>query len=162
MGKAADVGGNAREAPVTETCRIINTTPERIFAVLADGWSYASWVVGAAHIRSVDADWPAVGTRIHHRVGPWPLQINDQTSVRTVEPDSVLELNAQMWPLGAGIVRIWLEPLSSASTRVHMAETLTSGIGRVLPDAVQALLLRPRNAEALQRLDDIAVHRESR
>jgi hypothetical protein len=43
-----------------------------------------------------------------------------------------------------------------------MAETLTSGIGRVLPDAVQALLLRPRNAEALQRLDDIAVHRESR
>ena len=124
--------------------------------------SYASWVVGVAHIRSVDADWPAVGTRIHHRVGPWPLQINDQTSVRTVEPDSVLELDAQMWPLGAGIVRIWLEPVSSASTRVHMAETLTSGIGRVLPDAVQALLLRPRNAEALQRLDDIAVHRESR
>jgi hypothetical protein len=43
-----------------------------------------------------------------------------------------------------------------------MTETLTSGIGRLLPDPTQALLIRPRKAEALRRLDDIAVHRESR
>jgi uncharacterized protein YndB with AHSA1/START domain len=147
---------------LTETCRTINTTPERIFAVLADGWSYASWVVGAAHIRDVDPGWPAAGTRIHHRVGPWPLQIDDQTVVRKVEPGTFLELDAQMWPLGAAIIRLRLEPVSATSTRVHMAETLTSGIGRLLPRAIQALLLRPRNAEALRRIDDIAVHRESR
>ncbi|MFI5894988.1 SRPBCC family protein [Actinoplanes sp. NPDC051513] len=145
-----------------ETCRTVSTTPERVFAVLADGWSYASWVVGAAHIRDVDAGWPAVGTRVHHRVGLWPLHINDQTVVRAVETGKTLELDAQMWPLGAAMIRIWLEPVSATSTRIHMAETLTSGIGRLLPDAVQSLLLRPRNAEALRRLDDIAVHRESR
>jgi polyketide cyclase/dehydrase/lipid transport protein len=147
---------------LTETRRTINTTPERIFAVLADGWSYGSWVVGAAHIRDVDAGWPAVGTRVHHRIGPWPLQINDQTVVRACEPGKMLQLDAQMWPVGAAAIRVWLEPVSPTSTRVHMAETLTSGIGRLLPDTVQALLLRPRNAEALRRLDDIAVHRESR
>jgi hypothetical protein len=147
---------------LTETRRTINTTPERIFAVLADGWSYGSWVVGAAHIRDVDAGWPAVGTRVHHRIGPWPLQINDQTVVRACEPGKMLQLDAQMWPVGAAAIRVWLEPVSPTSTRVHMAETLTSGIGRLLPDIVQALLLRPRNAEALRRLDDIAVHRESR
>lgn len=147
---------------MTETRRTINTTPERIFAVLADGWSYASWVVGAAHIRDVDVGWPAVGTRVHHQVGLWPLQINDETVVRAVEPGKILELDAQMWPLGAAIIRIRLEPVSPTSTRIHMTETLTSGIGRLLPDPTQALLIRPRNAEALRRLDDIAVHRESR
>jgi hypothetical protein len=147
---------------LTETCRTINTTPERIFAVLADGWSYASWVVGAAHIRDVDAGWPAVGTRIHHRVGPWPLQLDDQTMVRSLKPGKALELDAQMWPLGAAVIRLWLEPVSATSTRIHMDETLTSGIGRLLPKVVQAPLLRSRNAEALRRIDDIAVHRESR
>ncbi|RZU53943.1 polyketide cyclase/dehydrase/lipid transport protein [Krasilnikovia cinnamomea] len=144
---------------MSETCHTVNTTPDRIFAVLADGWSYASWVVGAAHIRDVDASWPAVGARIHHRVGPWPLQINDKTVVRAVEPGRFLELDAQMWPLGAAVVQIRLEPVSATATRVRMAETLSSGIGRLLPDAVQAVLMRPRNAEALRRLDDIAVHR---
>ena len=146
---------------MTETCRIVGTTPDRVFAVLADGWSYASWVVGAAHIRDVDPAWPAVGSRIHHRIGPWPLQINDETVVRAVEPDRLLELAAHMWPVGSAVVRVSLELVAPASTRVRMAETLTSGVGRVVPDAVQALLLRPRNAEALRRLDDIAVHRET-
>jgi len=144
---------------VSETRKVIDTTPERIFAVLADGWSYASWVVGAAHIRDVDAGWPAVGSRIHHKVGPWPLQLNDQTTVRAMEPDRLLELDARMWPIGKAIVRITLEPVSAASTRVTMAESIVSGAGHLLPEAVQTVLLRPRNAEALERLSDIAVHR---
>lgn len=65
-----------------EVCRTIRTSAEQIFAVLADGWSYASWVVGAAHIRAVDEGWPAVNTRVHHRVGPWPMQLNDRTATR--------------------------------------------------------------------------------
>jgi uncharacterized protein YndB with AHSA1/START domain len=145
---------------VSETRKVIDTTPERIFAVLADGWSYASWVVGAAHIRDVDAGWPAVGSRIHHKVGPWPVQINDQTTVRAVEPDRLLELDARMWPIGKAIVRVTLEPVSATSTRVTITESIVSGAGHLLPEAVQAVLLRPRNAEALDRLADIAVHRD--
>lgn len=41
-----------------------------VFAILADGWLYASWVVGAAHIRAVDEGWPDVGSRIHHNIAP--------------------------------------------------------------------------------------------
>jgi uncharacterized protein YndB with AHSA1/START domain len=147
---------------VIETWRIIDAAPERVFAVLADGWSYASWVVGAAHIRDVDAEWPAAGARIHHRVGPWPLQLDDQTTVRRVERDRLLELDAQMWPVGAALIRLRLEPVSGQATRIHMGEVLTSGVGRLLPGPVQALVLRPRNAEALRRLDDLAVHRGPR
>src|SRR5690606_23262165 len=43
--------------------------PERVEAVLADGWTYSDWVVGTAHIRDVDSDWPAPGSRIHHKAG---------------------------------------------------------------------------------------------
>lgn len=144
-----------------ETCRIVGTSAKHIFAVLADGWSYSSWVVGAAHIRDVDRGWPAVGSRVHHRVGPWPVQINDITVVRAMEPDRLLELDARMWPLGAAVIRMELEPVSAGATRVRMEETLTSGAARLLPRPVQFALLRPRNVEALRRLDDIAVHRES-
>jgi len=142
--------------------RVIGTSAERIFAVLADGWSYASWVVGAAHIRDVDDSWPEVGARVHHRVGPWPLQINDKTTVRAMAPNRMLEVDARMWPVGAARVRLELEPLSADRTRVRMAEAIVSGPAGVLPVAAQALLLRPRNAEALHRLDDLAVHREGR
>lgn len=145
-----------------ETVRVVGTSPDRIFAVLADAWSYASWVVGAAHIRDVDPDWPAVGSKVHHRVGPWPLQIDDVSVVRAVEKDRMLDLDAQLWPLGAARIRLELVPVGPARTRVCMAEILSSGVGRVLPRVVQAPLLRARNAEALRRLDDIAVHREGR
>ena len=37
--------------------------------MLSDGWSYATWVVGAARIRDVDDGWPTVGTKIHHPSG---------------------------------------------------------------------------------------------
>jgi hypothetical protein len=147
---------------MAETSRVIGATPEQIFAVLADGWSYASWVVGAAHMRDVDPSWPAVGSRLHHRVGPWPVNIDDRTVVRAVVPDRMLELDARVWPLGAALVRLTLEPLDADRTRVRMEETLCSTLARKVPDIVQAALIVPRNRESLARLDDIAVHRNKR
>jgi len=144
---------------MAETSRIIGTSAERIFAVLADGWSYASWVVGAAHMRDVDPSWPAPGSRLHHRVGPWPVNIDDQSVVRSMIPDRMLELEARVWPLGAALVRLTLEPIDPLRTRVRMEESLCSTMWRKVPDIVQAALLVPRNQESLARLDDIAVHR---
>jgi uncharacterized protein YndB with AHSA1/START domain len=150
-------GGN-----VTETERVIDATPEQVFAVLADGWSYASWVVGAAHMRDVDASWPAVGSRLHHRVGPWPFNINDRTVVRAVTPGRLLELDARAWPVGSATVRIRLEPVDGGGrTRVRLTEWLSSPLGSKLPATVQAALLVPRNKESLARLEDLAVHREA-
>ncbi|MEU5551839.1 SRPBCC family protein [Micromonospora sp. NPDC047793] len=143
-----------------EVHRTIRTPPERIFAVLADGWSYASWVVGAAHIRAVDAGWPAVGTRVHHRLGPWPLQINDRTVVGEMEPNRLLELEAHAGPLGIARVRLTLENISDTTTRIRMGWMAVSGAARYIPEAVLSLMLRPRNSETLHRVDDLAVHRE--
>ena len=55
-----------------------------------DGWNYADWVVGAVHVRSVDPNWPAPGSRVHHRLGAWPLTINDATEVTSYEPERLL------------------------------------------------------------------------
>jgi hypothetical protein len=144
------------------TSRVIGATPEQVFAVLADGWTYASWVVGAAHMRDVDPSWPAVGSQLHHRVGPWPLNIDDRTVVRAVVENRSLELDARAWPLGAAMIRLTLEPLAAERTRVVMQEELCSGIWQKVPDIVQAALIVPRNQESLARLDDIAVHRIKR
>ena len=42
---------------------------EAVWAVLEDGWLYATWVVGAASTSAVDHDWPQAGSRLHHSVG---------------------------------------------------------------------------------------------
>jgi len=38
--------------------RRVNAPPGVVWSMLADGWMYATWVVGAARVRLVDADWP--------------------------------------------------------------------------------------------------------
>ena len=35
--------------------------PEQIWAVLADGWTYAAWVVGASRIRAVEGSLAGAG-----------------------------------------------------------------------------------------------------
>lgn len=133
---------------------------DRVFAVLADGWLYPLWVVGASHMRHVDDDWPAVGSRIHHSVGPWPLDIEDVTKVTAVQPDRMLELDARVWPTGAARVRLTLEPVGKNQTRVTMGEIFERGPAREVPQPLQAAMMRPRNVEALRRLADIAEHRD--
>ena len=55
--------------------RWFNSSPEQVFAVLQDGWTYPGWVVGATRMREVDEGWPAPGTKLHHSFGVWPLVI---------------------------------------------------------------------------------------
>jgi polyketide cyclase/dehydrase/lipid transport protein len=130
----------------------VPVSPEQVFAVLADGWSYVGWVVGASHIREVDAGWPEEGSQIHHSVGPWPLLVHDTTSVRVVDPPRLLELDARLWPLGVARIRLELTEVRPGVTEVRMIEQAVRGPGRLVPKAVQALLLIPRNRESLRRL----------
>lgn len=136
----------------------VPTSVERVFAVLADGWSYAGWVVGAAHIREVDAGWPGTGTRIHHSVGAWPLAVKDVTKVLDVDPPRMLELEARMWPLGAARIRFTLAPAADGCS-VTMAEEAIKGPLSLLPTPAQALFLTPRNRETLRRLADQATRK---
>ncbi|GGS36382.1 MULTISPECIES: SRPBCC family protein [Actinokineospora] len=131
---------------------------DRVWAVLADGWTYASWVVGASHIRRVDSTWPAEGSGIHHSVGLWPLVINDVTRVRAVRPGEMVELDARLWPVGAATVRLELFP-TATGTRVVMTENARSGPAAALPERAQDLMLVPRNKESLERLCALAARK---
>ncbi|WP_410586937.1 SRPBCC family protein [Amycolatopsis sp. lyj-23] len=145
-----------------EVSRVIDVPPEAVFAVLADGWLYAGWVVGSSHIRDVDGDWPAVGSRIHHSVGPWPIHIQDVTVVRAVEPGLSLSLEAHGWPLGAAAVGLTLVPHGEGQTLVRMTEHVVRGPGKVLPESLLALIVKPRNNESLARLADLATGKHAR
>jgi len=134
--------------------RRIAAPVERVFAVLADGWTYPLWVVGASHMRAVDADWPAVGARLHHSVGLWPLLIEDTTEVLAMAPNRTLVLKAKLWPTGAARVELDLSP-DLDGTIVTMREHAMSGPARLIPSPVQHALLVPRNHETLARLDAI-------
>ncbi|MEU4318239.1 SRPBCC family protein [Nocardia fluminea] len=141
---------------MVQVTRTIQAPVDEVFAVLADGWSYASWVVGASHIRNVDDTWPAVGARIHHSVGPWPCTLQDTTAVRALDPPHSIELDARLWPIGAAVVRVELRAVGPTSCEAVMSEQAVRGPGRLMPHAVQAVLLAPRNRESLSRLADLA------
>ncbi|WP_098956556.1 SRPBCC family protein [Pseudonocardia sp. N23] len=139
----------------------VPTTPGQVFAVLADGWSYPLWVVGATHMRDVDDGWPAVGTRLHHSVGVWPLQAHDTTEVVDVRPGEMLELRARLWPTGSARIVLALHA-DSAGTRVEMDEFADSGPATLVPRVVQDMVIAPRNRESLARLAAIATRRGGR
>jgi uncharacterized protein YndB with AHSA1/START domain len=134
--------------------------PEQVFAVLADGWSYAGWVVGASRMRDVDAHWPAPGSRIHHSVGVWPVLISDVSVVEEVRPGELLLLEVRFWPVGHGRVRFTLRG-HDGGTAVTMEEWASGGPARVLHNALTEPLVRARNRETLRRLAWLAERRES-
>ena len=138
--------------------RRIGTTPERVWDVLADGWLYPLWVVGATRMREVDDTWPAVGSRLHHSVGSWPLLVDDTTSVLECTPQSVLRLRARAWPAGEAQVTIQLSG-AGADTLVEIEEDAESGPGLLVPKPARDLGLHWRNVETLRRLAFLAERR---
>jgi len=136
--------------------RRINAPVTAVWAVLADPWLYASWVVGAARIRAVDGDWPAAGARLHHSVGLWPLLLSDHTVVEESQPGSRLQLLARAWPGGEARVVIELAGTDGATTTVTMHEDAVSGPGRFIPAPARRAALHVRNVESLHRLAFLA------
>jgi uncharacterized protein YndB with AHSA1/START domain len=136
--------------------RTVQAPPDRVFAVLADGWSYSDWVVGTVHIRDVDDGWPGVGTKLHHKAGPWPLSLHDSSTVLEMTPGRRLKMLAGLWPLGEAMIDMRLDPVGPGATRVTMAEDFESGPLRVVRNKINDLVLHRRNLESLSRLADIA------
>ncbi|CAN5333894.1 SRPBCC family protein [soil metagenome] len=143
---------------MSTTKRTMSCTPEDVFAVLSDGWAYATWVVGAARIRDVDAGWPKAGTKVHHSVGVWPLLLNDDTEVEVVEAPQLLQMRVRAWPTGEGRVTLHLRAVGPGC-EVVMEEQAVSGPAKKLPKPLQDLMLHPRNVEALRRLAFLAENR---
>lgn len=126
-----------------------------VWNVIADGWLYSGWVVGASRIRDVDALWPAEGAVLHHSVGAWPLLINDKTYVTAANPGKSIELIARGWPLGEAKVVITIEE-QRTGCKVTMAEDAIKGPGKAIPKFVLDPLITVRNKETLKRLELMA------
>jgi uncharacterized protein YndB with AHSA1/START domain len=128
-----------------------------VWQTLANPYSYASWVSGTAAIRQADASWPAVGARLYHRFGPWPLRFRDRTTVLDCEPPTRLVLEAAAWPWGVARAEITVTT-SGSGARIDLAEELVSGPGAWWP-AAGRLVQRRRNARSLAQLVELVEQR---
>jgi hypothetical protein len=129
----------------------VGCTPDDVWRVLSNGWLYGMWVVGSARIRAVDDGWPAVGTRIHHSVGAWPMLLSDESEVLSCEPRRRLELRTKGRPLGIADVSITLTP-TQTGTHLSLEEHPVSGPGAWLLKAAGDWPVVLRNRECMRRL----------
>lgn len=134
--------------------RRMQCDPEAVFDVIAEGWLYPAWVVGASRMREVDSSWPQPGSRLHHSVGVWPLLINDSTSCIEWDPPRRAALTARGWPLGEARVTIDVKPQGDGCL-VKIQEEAVSGPAVLVSPLIDLLLLW-RNAETLHRLAYLA------
>lgn len=135
--------------------RTIHASADQVWSVLADGWLYPLFVVGASRMRDVDAGWPSPGSKLHHSVGTWPALIDDTTSVVDCDPPTRLTLRARAWPTGEADVTFRLEP-RGPETEVVIEEDAATGPARLIPRQVRGPLLTWRNTETLRRLAFVA------
>lgn len=135
--------------------QLFNSPAADVWRVIANGWLYSGWVVGASRIRAVDDLWPHAGSRLHHSVGAWPFLINDSTSVTAVEPGRSLEIVARGWPLGEAKVVITLEDQGD-TCKVTIAEDAIRGPGKLVPKFLRDPMITVRNRETLKRLELMA------
>jgi uncharacterized protein YndB with AHSA1/START domain len=138
--------------------RHIQTTPDKVWSVLTDGWIYPGWVVGASRMRAVEDGWPEAGTQLHHSAGVWPLVLNDSTRSLEYEPGRRMKLQAKGWPAGEATIELLVEP-DGTGTLVTMVEDVTRGPATALPESVRQFMIGTRNKESLRRLGYLAERR---
>ncbi len=136
----------------------IDAAPASVFAVLAEGWHYSEWVVGTSHVRAVEASWPAVGSRLFHASGVWPMALRDETVVEELLPGERLVMTARVRPMGEARVEMILKAQGDG-TAVTMIESPVSGPGRWIDNPVNDAILARRNVESLARLAAIVERR---
>jgi uncharacterized protein YndB with AHSA1/START domain len=138
--------------------RLFHCSPEKVFEVLADGWLFPVWVVGASRMRDVDDAWPAVGSELHHSFGVWPVLINDSTTVLEYDPPRRMVIKPAGWPIGEAKVTLEVKPRGSDCV-VKIDEFAVEGPGALIPRALLDVPLHIRNVETLRRLSYIAESR---
>ncbi|MDR7274037.1 SRPBCC family protein [Catenuloplanes atrovinosus] len=141
--------------------QVIPASPEQVWAALADGWTYSDWVVGTVHIRDVDENWPAPGSRLYHKAGPWPFSLHDGSRVLECEPGRRLKLRVGIWPVGEASVTMTLVPQGETATRITFEEEPVAGPFKWAHNRLNDLVLHQRNRESLRRLSDVAARQKA-
>lgn len=135
--------------------RKFSCPPTNVIEVLADGWLYPTWVVGASRMRHVDETWPHVGSSLHHSFGIWPAVINDSTTVTAWNPPTQMSLEAHGKPFGSAAIDIDILP-KGPGCLVTLTEDVVSGPSALVPKIARTPATVVRNAEALRRLAYVA------
>lgn len=139
--------------------RETSASRQRVWDVLADGWTYSQWVVGNSRMRAVDPNWPEPGSVIHHSIGVWPLLLDDSTEVLVCDPTHELVLLANGRPLGKARITLRLFDTADGGCRIEMAEVPVSAPLRWLPERLSLTTAFPRNRECTWRLAALAEQR---
>ncbi len=134
--------------------RLVDASTSQVWDVLAEGWLFPVWVVGAARMRDVTADWPGAGAKLHHSVGVWPILLDDHTEVLESVPEQRLALRARAFPAGVAEVVITLVAQASG-TKITLEEKVTGGPAALIPRPLEAAAMKWRNTETLRRLSHI-------
>lgn len=132
---------------------------DRVWDVIADGWTYSQWVVGNSRMRAVDPNWPQVGSTIRHSIGVWPLLIDDVTIVEECRPSEKLVLLAKGRPFGKARVTVRLFDIDGGGCRIEMAEVPVGAPMGWVPDRLSLAAAFPRNRECTWRLAALAERR---
>lgn len=135
---------------------------ERVWDVMADGWTYSQWVVGSSRMRAVDSTWPNVGSTIRHSVGVWPLLLDDLTEVQDCLPLQQLVLLAKGRPFGKARITLRLFDIDGGGTRIEMSEVPVGAPMGWVPTRVALAAAFPRNRECTWRLAAMAERRTPR
>lgn len=135
----------------------IAATPEEVFEVLAEPWTYPEWLVGAKKIRDVDADFPAKGAGFDHTVGAGPISVDDSTKVLEVHAPDRLTLKVRAGRLN-GVVT-FLVLASQRGVEVRFRERPIGPAAALTPQLRPSL--QARNGESLRQLGYLIESRRS-
>jgi hypothetical protein len=131
--------------------RTSTASPPEVWRVLADAWSYASWVVGAARVDAVADSWPQPGGYLRYRAGAWPGTLPARAEVVSAVDGAELALHGDLGPAGAVDLVLALRALPTGC-EIAISEDVVAGPGRWLPAPARAAVIRSRNRETLRRL----------
>ena len=136
--------------------RTTTASRDRVWEVIADGWTYSQWVVGNSRMRAVDPEWPEPGSTIRHSVGVWPVLLDDSTVSVECIPGEKLVMIANGRPFGKARITLVLSDVDGGGCRIEMAEVPITPPLNWLPKRASLAAAFPRNRECTWRLAALA------
>jgi len=135
-------------------CRELDIPADAAFDAIADPATYPRWLIGAQTIRDVDATWPAVGSRFHHRVGVGPLAVPDHSEVIAIDPGRMLRLEVKARPFIAAVVTFHVIGGDRTCVVTMQEEPARRAIGNLVRPVMDPVV-HVRNHRSLRRLDTL-------
>lgn len=137
-------------------------SPDEVFEHLLDPHEYPEWLLGASRVRTVEDDWPSLGSAFHHTIGWGPFGVKDRSEIVAIDRPRRLELHVRATPLVRGHVTFTVDPCDGGSLLSIEEEPAARVVGNLVRPALDPVthLRNHRSLQKLvQRMDDQHVSR---